>query len=172
MGVTELEKPIGVWREHCETGIGRRIYQSRPPSCVKFHCAFLTLEILDEAWRPSKCKIVVAAELGGKRLAAYVDASRPDAWRAEPYYGQLKRWARQAVGRRDQVVVYIGRRAIVILPDKDVDLGIIGEDELIVVGERETPVGLQLTALKVKRDDPRASNPQSKGVKGSATNLC
>jgi hypothetical protein len=160
MGVAEIDKPIGVWCEHCEVGIGCRIYHARPQSCREFDCAFLTLEMLTEAWRPSKCKIVVAAELGGRRLAAYVDPSRPNAWTAEPYYGQLKRWARLAVAKKDQVVVYIGRRAIVILPDEDVDLGIVGEDEEIVTGERNTPIGLELRPLKMKRDDLLAAKPR------------
>jgi hypothetical protein len=93
-------------------------------------------------------KIVVAAELEGKRLVAHVDLSLSNAWKAEPYYGQLKRWARLAVPKRNQVVVCIGRRAIVILPNKDVDLGVIDNDEAIVT--RETPI-----AMKIKRDDPR-----------------
>jgi hypothetical protein len=54
-------------------------------------------------------------------------------------------------------VVYIGHRAIVILPSEDVDLGIIADDELIITGERNTLVGLELRPLKVKRDDPRAA---------------
>jgi hypothetical protein len=99
---------------------------------------------------------VVAAEGDGKRLAAYVDPARPDAWKAEPYYGQLKEWARLAARKRRQVVVCIGLKTIVILPDEDVDLGVIGDDELIVTGEKNTSTGLKLRALKMKRDDPRA----------------
>jgi hypothetical protein len=96
LGIAELGKPKGVWCGHCDIGVGCRIYAMRPPSCGEFHCGFLTLGTLKEAWRPSKCKIVVAAEAGGRRLAAYVDPGRPDAWKAEPYYSQLKEWARLA----------------------------------------------------------------------------
>jgi hypothetical protein len=64
------------------------------------------------------------------------------------------------VAKKDQVVVYIGRRASVILPDEDVDLGIIGEDEEIVTGERNTPIGLGLRPLKMKRDDLLAAKPR------------
>jgi hypothetical protein len=158
LGVPELKKPEGVWCEHCDINTGCQIYASRPPSCRKFNCAFLSMEMLTEAWRPSKCKIVLSPELGGKRLAAYVDPSRPHAWKVDPYYAQFKRWARMAVPKRDQVVVCIGRRAIVILPDEDVDLGIIGDDELIVTRERNTPIGVELAPMKIKRDDPRAAN--------------
>jgi hypothetical protein len=87
-------------------------------------------------------KFVLAPELGGKRLAAYVDPSRPNAWKGEPYYSQFKRSARMAIPKRDQVVVYIRRRAIVILPDEDVDLGVIGDDELIVTWRETRPLAL------------------------------
>ena len=157
IGVIELDKPMGVWCEHCDVGTGCRIYETRPRSCEVFNCAFLTLDILTEAWRPSKCKIVLTVELGGKRMVAHVDPSRANAWKAEPYYGQLKRWARLAVPKRDQVVVCIGRRAIVILPDKDVDLGVIGDDEEIVTREIETPTGFELRPMKIKPNDPRAA---------------
>jgi len=43
-----------------------------------------------------------------------------------------------------RVVVRAGRRAIVILSHEDVDLGIIGDDELIVTGETKTPFGRKL----------------------------
>jgi hypothetical protein len=156
MGVAELSKPRDVWCCHCAIGEGCRIYDTRPKSCGDFHCGFLTLATLSEEWRPAKCKIVVAAEADGKRLAAYVDPARPDAWKAEPYYGQLKEWARLAARKRNQVVVCIGLKTVVILPDEDVDLGVIGDDELIVTGEKNTSTGLKLRALKMKRDDPRA----------------
>jgi hypothetical protein len=53
------------------------------------------------------------------------------------------------------VTVFVGRRAIVIFPDRDVDLGILAEDERTLVLRRRTPGGDQLEALKVKADDPR-----------------
>jgi hypothetical protein len=59
--------------------------------------------------------------------------------------------------KKNQVVVCIGRRAIVILPDKDVDLGVVGDDEVIVTRERNLPIGLELAPMKIKRDDPRVA---------------
>lgn len=50
----------------------------------------------------------------------------------------------------------IGLRAIVILPDRDVDLGPIGDDEMVVTEETRTARGIQLNAVKLKRRDPRA----------------
>ena len=45
-----------------------------------------------------------------------------------------------------------------VLPDGDVDLGIVADDELIVTGERSTPFGIKLETFKIKKDDPRAGN--------------
>jgi hypothetical protein len=55
-------------------------------------------------------------------------------------------------------------RAIVILPDREVDLGPVGDDEVVVTRERRTPRGLELDAIKLKRDDARAAMviPQEK----------
>jgi hypothetical protein len=55
-----------------------------------------------------------------------------------------------------EVVVCIGKRTIVILPHKEVDLGNIKDDELIITAERQTPFGTELDALKIHKDDPRA----------------
>jgi hypothetical protein len=111
---------------------------------------------LGDEWKPSHCKIVLVAELDGNRIAAHVDPQRPDAWRREPYYSQLKQWAEMAAPHRGQVVACIGRRMYMILPDREVDLGIVGEDELIITGERTTPFGVRLEAFKIHKDDPRA----------------
>jgi hypothetical protein len=43
------------------------------------------------------------------------------------------------------------------LPGEDVDLGVVGDDEVIVTRERNTPIGLELAPMKIKRDDPRVA---------------
>ena len=55
-----------------------------------------------------------------------------------------------------QVVVAIGRRLIVILPEEDVDFGALEDDELIIFSELATPTGPKLRARKIHRDDPLA----------------
>ena len=61
------------------------------------------------------------------------------------------------------VIVCVRSRRIVILPDRDVDLGIVEDDEMIVVGEQKSPTGLELEPVKIKRDDPRAEQVQKGG---------
>jgi hypothetical protein len=105
----------------------------------------------------------LVAELEGGRLAVRVDPGRPDAWRKIFYYEELKRWATLAAERRDQVAIFINKRAIVILPDRDVDLGIVEDDELVVNVERKGPAGTIFDAIKIKRDDPRAARVKLPG---------
>jgi hypothetical protein len=157
MSVTTLNKPAGVWCAHCRPGRERcTIYPTRPEECRRFVCLYLIEARLSEAWKPSHCRIVLTTDLGGDRIIASVDPQRPDAWRVSPYYEQLKRWAEVSARFRGQVMVRVGRRAYMIFPDRDVDLGEVGTDETIIITERETPLGIELEPLKVSKNDPRA----------------
>jgi len=162
--VESLSKPQGQWCDRCAVGEGCRRYDERPAECRMFVCGFLTLRELDENWRPSLSKLVVCLEGGeSKTIFVHVDPARTDAWRQEPYYQKLKGWSRRAVAGRGQVIVKIGMRAIVILPLKEVDLGPVGDDEMVVTQEKRTAHGVELNAIKLKRNDHRAAGviPQS-----------
>ena len=84
-------------------------------------------------------------------MSVHVDPQRPDAWKREPFYSGRKGWAKAAVSYRGEVVVYIASRALVIFPDRDVDLGIVGEDEIIVIGERTVAGASRLEAIKISQ---------------------
>jgi hypothetical protein len=62
-----------------------------------------------------------------------------------------------------KIMVAIGKRAIVLLPDRDVDLGIFGEDDRVVTVRSETPIGYQFDALKLHKDDPRVRESEGAG---------
>lgn len=155
LSIDELNKPKNVWCDHCSTRQACDIYKKRPAECRDFYCGYLTQGDLGEEWKPSNSKIVLVAELDGNRVAAHVHPNRPDAWKREPFYSTLKEWATAAVPHRGQVVACVGRRTYVILPDRDVDLGIVDNDHRIITGERQTPYGIQLEAYKLHKDDPR-----------------
>jgi hypothetical protein len=157
LGIVELNKPRGAWCSDCHVGVGCRRYETRPPTCRQFHCGWLHIPELSEAWFPARAKFVLDVDMGGRRITAYVDAARPNAWREAPYYAQFKAWAKAFASELGQVVISVGTRTIVVLPHEDVDLGEVGADELIVTQERHTPAGPVLTALKVKKSDPRAT---------------
>jgi hypothetical protein len=158
--VEELDKPVGVWCSHCrvERG-GCKIYDTRPPTCRSFHCAWLINPELGPKWRPTTAKMVLYYDHPVKRLAVHVDPSFPSVWRNEPYYRQLKIWTSAAVDSARTrsphawlmapIVVYIKDRAIVVLPNKDIDVGTFTPGDDLVVTERATPSGRDFDAYIV-----------------------
>ena len=81
----------------------------------------------------------------GRFLSVTADPALPDSWRAEPYYGQLLAWARQAPALGSQVVVFIEKRVIVLRPEGEEDLGEVAPDEVLIRDEtgriRKVPRG-------------------------------
>jgi hypothetical protein len=94
------------------------------------------------------CSSILAAERDSDRIAIYVDRGRPNAGRAEPFYSKIKELAGLLTPNGMQVVVYQGKRVTVVLPDKDVDLGVIEDGDLIITRPISTSIGVQYEALK------------------------
>lgn len=126
LGIETLGKPAGPWCEHFFEG-GCRIYDDRPDECRGFHCAWLKSQRLPpEArmgpeWRPDRAGFVMYTDRGGLRLNVVVEPADPLAWRREPYHGYLKRISRRSA-EGHELVVYVGERRILVLPDEDVEL--------------------------------------------------
>jgi hypothetical protein len=152
MAVRELPKPAGTWCQHCKAGTGCGIYDGRPAECRTFMCGYLQLPALSEAWKPSASRLIVSSELMENRINIHVDPGRPDAWRREPFYAEIKQWSRRITPERGQVVVMIGERSIVILPDHDVDLGVLAPGELLVVSQDIGRGGFAYEAYAVSGD--------------------
>lgn len=136
--IAALNKPSGVWCTHCKPGqsLACNAYDTRPEACRSFHCGYLLNAHLDEAWKPSKSKLMLTFEPEANRIVIHVDPARADAWRREPFYATIKQWADTAARGDGQVLVWIGRRAFAILPHIDKDLGEIGDDQVIVSAQR------------------------------------
>jgi hypothetical protein len=83
--------------------------------------------------------MVVIFESHGNRIAIHVDPGYPTNWRKEPYYSQIKSWAAFGVDNDMQIIVYINDRCIVVLPNKEVDLGVLAHDDIIMVAELNIP---------------------------------
>jgi len=153
--IDELNKPAGVWCRHCAPGRGGcTIYETRPAVCRNWACSWIVDSNLGPEWRPLTCKMILFFENAGSRLCVRVEPSHADIWRREPYYSQLKQWSRAAVEARQQIVVYIKKRVIVILPDKDVDFGDVELGEQIWVGAQDTPMGRTWNAARIPADVP------------------
>lgn len=140
-GIPELAKPRHQWCSHCAIGEGCRIYEARPASCREFVCGWLVDASVPEHWKPSTSRMVLTSENGGARLVIHVDTGRIDAWRKAPYYAEIKRLAAAIAQNRGQLILWQGRNAIAILPDREKFLGPVGEGQVIVTTEADVPGG-------------------------------
>ena len=157
--VEELSKPNGAWCHHCVKGQRCAIYDARPPSCRSFYCQWMIETGLGPEWKPERAKFALVKTEAGRRLTALVDPGFPSAWRRSPYYENLKQWATLGAARLPQlylVDVLIGIRSIVILPDRDIDLGTLGPDESIHLELTNTAAGRVIAASKIKQMPPAA----------------
>jgi hypothetical protein len=90
---------------------------------------------LGPEWKPDRAKFALVMT-EANHVTAFVDPGFPSAWQRPPYYETLRRWAAQAArtpGSLSIVDVRIGTRCIVILPDRDVDIGTLNPNEKIRV---------------------------------------
>jgi hypothetical protein len=145
LAIDVLEKPRGVWCPKCDQKRGCTIYATRPDPCRGFYCGYLRLPDLDDRWKPAKARFLINFEAQANRIVIHVDPARPTAWRVDPYYKTIKQWAVTAQRQGGMVLVWAGPRATIALPDRDLDLGEVGEDQLIVPVERPTARGVELT---------------------------
>jgi hypothetical protein len=81
-----------------------------------------------------------------------VDPARPLAWKMQPYYGRLKEWSGRAFVEDKRIVAVVaGGESTVILPDRDVPIGVLGPNDMILLGRR----GLAYHAEKRERPPGR-----------------
>jgi hypothetical protein len=139
LGIPELEKPKDCWCPNFTAGTGCSIYDDRPPSCRNFTCRWLTDPDMGPEWKPSVCKMVVDSR--PSLFVVHVDPAVTKPWSAEPYLSVLKRLSARGLTKGVIVVVIERRRTIVILPDREVDLGVIGPNARIAMERVNTPRG-------------------------------
>ncbi len=125
LGIPEVGSAPGQWCVHVVAGRGCAIHATRPDPCRTFFCHYLRNPHLGPEWKPERAKFVLSIEAGGRRMVVAPDPAAPAAWRRTPYYAQFKRWALAGVAARHQILVFNGKRATAVLPDRDVDLGVV-----------------------------------------------
>jgi hypothetical protein len=130
MAIEQIAKPVSAWCPHCKPGRGCLIYADRPDECRSFNCMWLVNDRLDERWRPSKSKLVLTTSEDG--IEVRCDPGFPDAWRKEPFRGEIQQWAVSGETHDVTVVVVIGQKMILVTPDREFDLGIVGPEQRIV----------------------------------------
>jgi hypothetical protein len=130
IAVTDFGKLPGVWCQHCKRGVGCGIYEIRPTDCRTFFCEWMLEKTLGAEWKPERAKFALVTGEGG-HLSAFVDPGFPGAWRNAPYFETFKRWSLEGARATPTriVTIRIGSRVIVVLPDREIDVGQIGPGE-------------------------------------------
>lgn len=147
--VPAVESPAGRWCRHALSGKGCGIHTTRPQHCRNFHCLWMTESWLGPEWKPDRAKMVLTLDPVSRFMNVQVDSGQPNAWRRAPYHDQLKRWAAASLPLARLVLVHVNRATTVVLPDRDVPLGVFGESDRIVMRERMTPEGLTADVERV-----------------------
>ena len=78
---------------------------------------------MPDTMRPDKTKVVLTIQHTDLALVAHCDIANPLAWRKEPTYSMLKRYATERWGTPAKVLAGAGARRWLITPREDVDLG-------------------------------------------------
>ena len=147
--VPAVESTAGQWCRHTAQGRGCAIHASRPDHCRAFHCLWMTEAWLGPEWKPDRAKMVLSLDPVSRHMNVQVDPGQPNAWRREPYYTQLKRWAASSLPQKRHVLVHLNKVTTVVLPDRDVNLGVFEPGDRMVARERVTPTGIVIEVEKV-----------------------
>jgi hypothetical protein len=146
--VPALEKPAGKWCQHCTPGRGCGIHATRPDHCRSFFCLWMTEGWLGPDWKPERARFVISIDPVSRYMMVQVDPGQPKAWRAEPYLGQLRRWAQALLPEERLVIVLNGRSATVVMAQGETELGVMGPDDRVRLKLRVTPNGPVYDILK------------------------
>ena len=138
--IDALSKPAGKWCQNAKVGTGCTIYETRPTPCRNFRCEWLYNSLLGDHWAPLKAKFYISAE-GPNQTMIFVDPAYPASWKAPEYYPTIKLVAAQQMENGGSLSVRIGQRHIVVLPDRDEDVGLITPGQRILVTTVQTDQG-------------------------------
>ncbi len=130
MAIEELEKPSGSWCRHCKPGQGCLIYEKRPAECRSFNCLWLTDDRFGPHWKPSKSKLVLTASEDGLEIRC--DPTFPQAWRKQPFRSEIQKLAASGEIHDVTVLVIVGESMILVTPEREFQLGVVGAGQRIV----------------------------------------
>ena len=130
MAIEEIAKPAGQWCGHCKPGRGCLIHDTRPAECRAFNCLWLIDERFGAHWKPARSKMVLTTSADGIEIRC--DGGFPDAWRKEPFRGEIGRLAASGEAHDVTVLVISGSRMVLVTADREFDLGMVGPDQRIV----------------------------------------
>lgn len=151
-----LDKPAGKNCVNCVPLEGCTIYETRPQQCRDFYCGFMVMKELGEEWRPSTAGFIVAMDAKTNQIRLLADPEDPDAWRRTPYIEKIKDWSRIGLTYGTQVLVFHDEDVTVVLPDREVAVGRLASNEVLVIRENRKPGGVRYDVAKLDAEDPEA----------------
>ena len=157
LSIEEINKPRLKWCQFCDIGKGCKTYPDRPNSCKEFHCGYLISKDIEEFWKPENSKLILSYKPDVNTIIIFSDLGRLGAWRSEPFYSRIKAWAVEKVNNNGQVIVWQGKDVIVVLPDREENLGPIREDQLITIVKKQGQ-GTPVFAVEVIDKDDKLEN--------------
>ena len=119
----ELQKPPGVWCQHCTPGKGCGIHAAQPEQCRRFFCHWMTNGNLPDEWKPDRARFVLTIYPSNGFVLGQVDPGSPAAWRRQPDYDGLRTMARKLLEERRHVIMLVGEEATLVMPDGAIPLG-------------------------------------------------
>ncbi len=167
--VRELDKPAGRWCVHSVRGGGCGIHSSRPQACRQFFCSWRLDPNLGPEWKPEVSRFVLSADPAYQALMVIVDPGMPLAWKREPYYRRLKQMSEIAFRHCTKVLVSLRGHITVILPDRDVPIGMTAPGEDIVIWREGSAYGARLRReLDLAKSSAR---PQAQPLEAKDSNV-
>ncbi len=130
LSIPALLKPRGIVCGQCDWGKGCRIYARRPGACADFDCSYLLSPALGEEWKPTTAHLVLGYMTDADVILVFTDPDHPSAWRKEPYFSRIKKWA--ASTENGYVLVRETTRALALLGAEEFDLGAVRADQVVV----------------------------------------
>ena len=155
--VPELNKPVGRWCVHSVRGGGCSNHTNRPHICRQFFCSWRFDPHLGPEWKPEVCRFVMSADQAYQALTVSVDPGMPTAWKREPYYATLKKFSEVFFRINRKLLVNLNGHVTVVLPDREVPLGVIVPGEEIIVWREGSTYGARL-----RRDQAAPATLQSR----------
>jgi Fe-S-cluster containining protein len=160
--IKELRKPAGRWCIHCVRGSGCAIHAARPRSCREFFCSWLVDPNLGPEWKPEVSRFVLSADATHQAIMVMVDPGMPLAWKREPYLAVLKQFSEVFFRINQKVLVNLNGHITVILPDRDVPIGLIPPgDEIVLWREGSAYCARLRRGLELARTSSASLSPWS-----------
>jgi hypothetical protein len=109
----------------------------------------MTAPWLGDEWKPERAKFVLTNDPATRNLLVQVDPGQSRAWKQAPYYEQFKRWSQAALAENKHVIVFVNKAATVVLPDRDVEVGVMEPGDTLSFQKRTTMHGILVDVKKI-----------------------